>query len=95
MDFCGKLFFTRVKECFGFMTGSFWWTGGIVVVRDAHTVRHFFGGECFFLGVPISWIADSAARRLEPERVGLMETQKKNTLENLGIDTLNKIKKSN
>ncbi len=43
-----------------------------MMVRDAPTVRHFFGGDCFFLGVLISW----AAWRFEPERVGLKEKHK-------------------
>ncbi len=70
VEFCGKLFIlTRLLWLYnGFTLGD----GSIMMVRDAPTVRHFFGGDCFFLGVLISW----AAWRFEPERVGLKEKHK-------------------
>ncbi len=66
------VFLTRLKRLLMLYNGFTLVDGSVMMVRDAPTVRHFFGGDCFFLGVLISW----AAWRFEPERVGLKEKHK-------------------
>lgn len=65
VEFCGKLLLS---------TRLLWLHNGLALVvgQDAHTMRHFFGGDCFFFGVVLSW----AAWRFEPEQLGLMEKHK-------------------